>query len=122
MRGCEVVNGFNILRLPYLEIISPVFKNIVRIDIFSTGLLFYGQIRPQTKKIRKKITLLLIPPPPKFGPQEVNRFSQLCAEFKPPGIFELHATTFSNLVKMVVPSVRILLRVLQRMKACMDEF
>ena len=82
-----------------------------------------GKFGHRLKKFAKNyITSDSPPPPPKFGPQEVNRFSQLCAEFKPPGIFELHATTFSNLVKMVVPSVRILLRVLQRMKACMDEF
>ena len=62
LRGCEVVNGFNILRLPYLEIISPVFKNIVHIDIFSTGLLFYGRIRPQTKKICKTLHYFWFPP------------------------------------------------------------
>ena len=35
---------------------------------------------------------------------------------------ELHATKFSNLVKMALPSGRILSRLLRRMKAFIDEF
>ena len=49
-------------------------------------------------------------------------FSQLCAKFQALGSFELHATIFSNLVKMALPSGRILSRLLRRMKAFIDEF
>ena len=66
--------------------------------------------------------IVLLPIASKFGPQEVNRFSQLCAKFQALGSFELHATIFSNLVKMALPSGRILSRLLRRMKACIDEF
>ena len=66
--------------------------------------------------------IVLLPIASKFGPQEVNRFSQLCAKFQALGSFELHATIFSNLVKMALPSGRILSRLLRRMKAFMDEF
>ena len=65
---------------------------------------------------------MLLPIASKFGPHEVNRFSQLCAKFQALGSFELHATIFSNLVKMALPSGRILSRLLRRMKAFIDEF
>ena len=77
----------------------------------------FGRWRDQPSQ---KIVLLLIAS--KFGPQEVNRFSQLCAKFQALGSFELHATIFSNLVKMALPSGRILSRLLRRMKAFIDEF
>ena len=66
--------------------------------------------------------IVLLPIASKFGPQEVSRFSQLCAKFQALGSFELHATIFSNLVKMALPSGRILSRLLRRMKAFIDEF
>ena len=59
---------------------------------------------------------------PNLAHREVNRFSQSFAQFLSPGSFELHAAIFSNLVKMKVPPGRNLLRVLRRMKACIDEF
>ena len=77
---------------------------------------FWSMTRPTLAKT----VLLLIAS--KFGPLEVNRFSQLCAKFQALESFELHATIFSNLVKMALPSGRILSRLLRRMKACIDEF
>ena len=65
---------------------------------------------------------MLLPIASKFGPQEVNRFNQLCAKFQLPRSFELQETIFSNLVRMALPSGRILSRLLRRMKACIDEF
>ena len=46
----------------------------------------------------------------------------ICANFQALGSFELQATIFSNLVKMALPSGRILSRLLRRMKAFIDEF
>ena len=43
--------------------------------------------------------IALLPIASKFGPQEVYRFSQLCALFHPLGSFELHATIFQNVRK-----------------------
>ena len=77
---------------------------------------FWSMTRQHSQKI------VLLPIASKFGPQEVNRFSQLCAKFQALGSFELHATIFSNLVKMALPSGRILSRLLRRMKAFIDEF
>ena len=89
--------------------------------ILSSGIVNNVPARPTTKK-KKSPKIALLPIAPKFGPQEVNRFSSLCAQFQPPGSFELYAAIFSNLVKMAVHSGRILLLVLRRIKVCIDEF
>ena len=55
-----------------------------------------------------------------FGPQEVNRFSQLCAKFQPPGGFELHATIFKK-TKTMAPEVQcnLGLYVFERFSGCL---
>ena len=68
------------------------------------------------EKKQQKIALLLILP--KFGPQKVNRFSQICAQFQLPGSFELYATIFQKASPLGI----YLSRFLRRMKACIDEF
>ena len=60
----------------------------------------------------------LFPIPPKFGPQKVNRFSQICAQFQLPGSFKLYATIFQKASPLGI----YLSRFLRRMKACIDEF
>ena len=89
---------------------TPLIRNV---NISTT----FGRWRDQHSQ-----KIVLLPIASKFGPQEVNRFSQLCAKFQALGSFELHATIFSNLVKMALPSGRILSRLLRRMKAFIDEF
>ena len=60
----------------------------------------------QRKKKSQKIALL--PIASKFGPQEVDSFSQLCAQFQPPVSFELDATIFQKCRKMAVRSEKYL--------------
>ena len=55
------------------------------------------------KKNSKKVALL--PIASKFGPQEVNRFSQLCASFQPSLCFWASPNNFSKTYKNVGPTV-----------------
>ena len=63
----------------------------------------------------------LRPIPSKFGPQEVNRFSQLCAQFQPPGSLSF-TQRFSKTRNMAADVRCNLWLFLRRMKACIDEF
>ena len=119
----------NAVCVPLRILALRVFWSISSVQIFShcslilsSGIVNKVPARPTTKKKKKSPKIALLPIAPKFGPQEVNRVSSLCAQFQPPGSFELYAAIFSNLVKMAVHSGRILLLVLRRTKVSIDEF